>query len=181
MESYIHMLSIAQVGETVLTQKAKTVSLIDADIHALADTMLNSLKDANGVGLAAPQVHQSIALFIMASHPNTRYPDAPLVSPTVVINPSILSASDTMEAGEEGCLSIKGQRFSILRHQWIEVRYQSIAGQWIEEKLTGFIARIFQHEYDHLQGITIDKKALTQASQSQTTQSQAADSAKVKP
>ncbi|MCL1123283.1 peptide deformylase [Shewanella surugensis] len=158
------MLSIAQVGETVLTQKAKAVVLIDAYIHALADTMLDSLKEAKGVGLAAPQVHQSIALFIMASHPNERYPDAPLIAPTVVINPSILAGSDIMETGEEGCLSIKNKRFSILRHQWVDVRYQTIAGQWIEDRLTGFVARIFQHEYDHLQGITIDKRAQSQSS-----------------
>ncbi|WP_299492450.1 peptide deformylase [uncultured Shewanella sp.] len=158
------MLSIAQVGETVLTQKANNIANIDAHIHTLATTMLDTLKAAKGVGLAAPQIHESIALFIMASHPNERYPDAPLISPTVVINPFILATSDIMEAGEEGCLSIKNQRYSILRHQWVDVRYQSLKGQWIEERLVGFIARIFQHEYDHLQGITIDQRARMQNS-----------------
>ena len=160
------MLPIAQVGENILIQKAANIDVIDASIRALANTMLTSLKEARGVGLAAPQVHQSIALFIMASHPNERYPDAPLIEPTVIINPSIRSVSDTMEAGEEGCLSIKDKRFSIWRHQWIDVRYQTIEGQWLEERLTGFIARIFQHEYDHLQGITIDKRFNEQASPS---------------
>ncbi|WP_298768259.1 peptide deformylase [uncultured Shewanella sp.] len=162
------MLSIAQVGEEVLSQKAANVTQIDAHIHALAQTMLDTLQEAKGVGLAAPQVHESIAMFIMASHPNERYPDAPLVRPTVVINPSILTGSDVMETGEEGCLSIKTQRFSILRHQWVDVRYQSLEGEWIEERLTGFIARIFQHEYDHLQGITIDKRAETQNASAKT-------------
>ncbi|WP_299011203.1 peptide deformylase [uncultured Shewanella sp.] len=156
------MLPIAQVGERILAQRANNITHIDGHIHALANTMLNTLQEAKGVGLAAPQVHESIALFIMASHPNERYPDAPLVPPIVVINPSILTTSDIMEAGEEGCLSIKNQRFSILRHQWIDVTYQTLKGKWVEERLTGFIARIFQHEFDHLQGITIDQRARTQ-------------------
>lgn len=91
----------------------------------------------------------------MASRPNERYPDAPNMAPVVVVNPRIVYASSDLVDGEEGCLSVPGQRFSIQRHKTIEVRYQNLQGEWQQAELTDFIARIFQHEFDHLQGITL--------------------------
>ncbi|QXN24197.1 peptide deformylase [Shewanella putrefaciens] len=148
-------LPIALVGEAILKQQADEVRDFDEKLSHLASQMVASMVEAKGVGIAAPQVHSPLALFIMASRPNERYPDAPLMDPVVVVNPQILSASADLVSGEEGCLSVPGQRFSIWRHQTIVVRYQDLAGHWQQTELTGFIARIFQHEFDHLQGITL--------------------------
>lgn len=152
-------LPIAVVGEAILKQVAPPVAHFDASLQQLVEQMSASMVAANGVGIAAPQIHKSLALFIMASRPNERYPDAPLMEPVVVVNPQILSRSAQLESGEEGCLSVPGQRVNILRHQSIQVRYQDVLGQWQEAELTGFIARIFQHEFDHLQGITLIERA----------------------
>jgi len=124
-------------------------------IQPLTNSTLRTMLNANGVGIAATQVFSNVAMFIMASNPNERYPDAPSMPPTLVINPQILSASAATEADVEGCLSIPGQRLSIARHSEIEVQYQSLDGQLHQQTLTGFVARIFQHEYYHLQGITL--------------------------
>jgi len=156
------MLAIAQVGEEVLTIQAQTITDFTPELGRVVDEMLLSMEQANGVGIAAPQVHLSIALFIMASRPNERYPDAPYITPTVVINPHILAYSDKLASGEEGCLSIQERRFSISRHEWIRVKYQDLDEQWHVQTLSGFIARIFQHEYDHLQGITLFERAAMQ-------------------
>lgn len=156
------MLAIAQVGEEVLTIEAQTITDFTPELGRVVDEMLLSMQQAQGVGIAAPQVHLSLALFIMASRPNERYPDAPYIAPTVVINPHILDYSQQMEPGEEGCLSIQERRFLISRHTWVRVKYQDLDGQWHAQKLSGFIARIFQHEYDHLQGITLFERAAMQ-------------------
>lgn len=152
------MLAIAQVGEPVLKQQARQVTEFDSTLSHLAKEMLDTMLQADGVGIAAPQVHQSLAMFIMASRPNARYPDAPLIEPSVVINPQIVDRSAAKVSDEEGCLSISTRRFTILRHEWIEVRFQDLSGQTYHQTLSGFLARIFQHEYDHLQGITLFEK-----------------------
>ncbi|MEH6463582.1 MAG: peptide deformylase [Shewanella psychromarinicola] len=164
------LLSIATTGEEILTQIAEPVTVFDQALHTLADSMLSTMQNANGVGIAATQVFSRAAMFIMASNPNERYPDAPLMAQMVVINPQILSASTATEAGIEGCLSIPGQRLSIWRHSEIEVQYQSLDGQLYQQTLMGFVARIFQHEYDHLQGITLLERVNLTATQVQVTQ-----------
>jgi peptide deformylase len=89
----------------------------------------------------------------VASRPNPRYPEAPTMEPEVVINPEILERSGDMIKGWEGCLSIPGIRGEVPRHRRIRTRYQTAGGQQIEREFTGFVARIFQHEEDHLRGI----------------------------
>ena len=115
--------------------------------------MLATLRDANGVGIAAPQVGESSRLFIVASRPNPRYPDAPLMEPEVVINPEILERSDEVVKGWEGCLSIPGIRGHVPRHRRIRVQYVNAEGHEIERVFSDFVARVFQHEYDHLEGV----------------------------
>ncbi|GIU15927.1 peptide deformylase [Shewanella glacialipiscicola] len=149
------LLPIALVGEDILKQQAIAVQHFDAALTELAQQMSASMAAAQGVGIAAPQVHSPLALFIMASRPNERYPDAPNMAPVVVVNPHIIHVSSDLVSGEEGCLSVPGQRFIIQRHKTIEVRYQNLQGEWQQAELTDFIARIFQHEFDHLQGITL--------------------------
>jgi peptide deformylase len=145
---------IAQLGHPVLRAPVEPVAVPVADeIRSLAADMLLTLRDANGVGIAAPQVYESKAIFIVASRPNPRYPTAPLMDPEVVINPEILERSTEIIKDWEGCLSIPGIRGEVPRHREIKVRYQSIEGQLIERQFSDFVARIFQHEDDHLHGI----------------------------
>jgi peptide deformylase len=145
---------IAQLGHPVLRTPAEPVKLPASDVlRTLIADMLATLEDANGVGIAAPQVYEPAALFIVASRPNPRYPTAPLMQPEVVINPEIVERSDELVKDWEGCLSIPGIRGLVPRHRHIRVRYQTVEGQTVEREFVDFVARIFQHEDDHLRGI----------------------------
>lgn len=145
---------IAQLGHPVLREVAqKIVDTQAADIRSLSDDMLMTMVDANGVGIAAPQVFESLSLIIVASRSNLRYPDAPMMEPTAMINPEILWVSDVTEKGWEGCLSIPGLRGLVPRYTRIGVRYLDRNGQAREEEYADFPARVLQHEYDHIQGI----------------------------
>jgi peptide deformylase len=123
------------------------------EIPSLVDDMLATLREAEGVGIAAPQVYESRAIFIVASRPNPRYPDAPLMQPEVVINPEIVERSEDLVKGWEGCLSIPGIRGLVPRHRAIRVRYWTLEATEVQCELVDFVARIFQHEEDHLRGI----------------------------
>ena len=149
-----HSFPIAQLGNPVLRQIARPIEdFADPTLQALMDGMMASLQKSNGVGLAAPQVSQPLQLLIVASRPNPRYPDAPEMSPTVMANPQVLARSHQLEMGWEGCLSVPGLRGLVPRHQWVEVSYCDRQGQSTQQTLSGFVARIFQHEFDHLQGL----------------------------
>lgn len=148
------LLQIAQLGNPVLKKKAKVVKNIkDKSVQELIDDMLATVMDVNGVGLAAPQVYQSLQIFIMASHPNPRYPNAPFMKPTAVVNPKILEYSKERERGWEGCLSVPGIRGFVPRSVKIKVEYVTRTGKRVQRGFSGFLARIFQHELDHLKGI----------------------------
>ncbi|MGK7916293.1 MAG: peptide deformylase [Prochloraceae cyanobacterium] len=125
----------------------------DGPILTLIDSLIATAASVSGVGIAAPQVSQSYRLFIVASRPNSRYPNAPLMEPTAMINPSILAHSSEIVKDWEGCLSIPGIRGLVPRYQAIEVEYTSQEGQLHRQELKDFVARIFQHELDHLNGI----------------------------
>jgi peptide deformylase len=145
---------IALLGHPVLrTVASPVIDPASSAIRALVDDMLATLREADGVGIAAPQVHESLAIFIVASRPNPRYPDAPTMEPEVVINPEIVERSQDMIKGWEGCLSIPGIRGEVPRHRTIAVRYQNVEGAHIEREFTDFVSRIFQHEDDHLRGV----------------------------
>lgn len=148
------MLQVAQLGNPVLRRQAEAITEIsDPRLQSLIDDLISTTIKSNGVGIAAPQVSQSDRLFIVASRPNPRYPQAPLMEPTAMINPKIVSHSTEQEKGWEGCLSVPGIRGLVPRFQTIEVEYRDRNGQLQQQQLTDFVARIFQHEYDHLEGI----------------------------
>ena len=148
------LLQIAQLGHEVLRQKAKTVKNINhAQTQNLLDDMIATVKDINGMGLAAPQVYASYRIFIMASHPSPRYPNAPEIEPTAIINPKIVASSKELSKEWEGCLSIPGIRGLVPRCKSITVKYTTRAGRTVKIEFTDFAARIFQHEYDHLDGL----------------------------
>lgn len=158
------ILEIIQLGDPLLRAKAKVVENIqDRRIQKLIDDLITTVKQANGVGIAAPQVAAGDRLFIVASRPNPRYPNAPEMEPTPMINPKILASSTEMLKGWEGCLSIPGIRGLVPRSQAIEVEYTDRNGKLQKQELTDFVARIFQHEYDHLDGIVfLDRLESTQ-------------------
>jgi peptide deformylase len=148
------ILEIEELGNPILREKAKHVDNIgDEYIQNLIDNLTETVSAVNGVGIAAPQVNESYQIFIIYSHPNPRYPDAPKTEPLEVINPKIISRSDEMVKDWEGCLSIPGIRGLVPRHKSIAVEYTTRNEGKKREELEDFIARIFQHEYDHLNGI----------------------------
>ncbi|QUJ70105.1 peptide deformylase (plasmid) [Photobacterium sp. GJ3] len=153
-------MKIAQLGNPVLRQQAKTLSTSQWQSYGPFFAELEQLMLRHqGVGIAAPQVSESVSAFIVASAPNARYPNAPFMTPTLMLNPSIERLSDTMEKGWEGCLSIPGIRALVPRSTHIRVSYEQLNGEKIQCEMTGFIARIFQHELDHLNGIVFLDRA----------------------
>ena len=148
------ILEIAELGNPVLRQKAEAIeSVQDEKIQGLIEDLLATVKQSNGVGIAAPQVARSLQLMIVASRPNPRYPNAPEMEPTAILNPRILSHSTEIVKGWEGCLSVPGIRGFVPRYQAIEIEYCDRAGKIQKMEMTDFVARIFQHEYDHFNGL----------------------------
>lgn len=147
-------LNISQVGDAVLRRSAEPVTdFQDKRIQELIDNLITTGRQANGVGIAAPQVAESLRLFIVASRPNLRYPHAPTMEPTAMINPKIIAHCDEIVKDWEGCLSVPGVRGLVPRFKSIDVEYFDRNGNKWRQQLTNFVARIFQHEYDHLNGI----------------------------
>lgn len=155
---------IIELGNPLLRQRSHPIEDVSGDrTQQLIAHLLAIVKRSNGVGIAAPQVGENVRLFIVASRPNPRYPYAPEMEPTAMINPRILSHSQETEKGWEGCLSIPGIRGLVPRYQAIEVEYIGQDNQIHRQELTDFVARIFQHELDHLDGIVfLDRVETTQ-------------------
>lgn len=148
------LLHIVELGHSTLRQQAIHVDALESDrTQQLIDDLIMTVRAVNGVGIASPQVGEANRLFIVASHPNPRYPNAPEMEPTAMINPRILSHSSDMVKGWEGCLSVPGIRGLVPRYQTIDVEYTGRDGKLQRQVLTDFVARIFQHELDHLDGI----------------------------
>jgi len=144
---------LLQLGHPHLRLPAKPIDDVHAPtIQLLTDDLLQFVEDVGGMGIAAPQVDVPLQLFIMASKPNSRYPSAPVMPQTVVINPEIITSSASQEKGWEGCLSVPGLRGLVSRATQITVRYLTRDGDVVEAEYDDFIARIFQHENDHLHG-----------------------------
>jgi peptide deformylase len=147
------VLEVSQVGNPILRQIAQPIDRLDPTHQILIDNLMATLIQSNGVGIAAPQVAASYRVMIVASRPNPRYPNAPEMEPTVMINPRILRTSEEIVKDWEGCLSVPSIRGLVPRYEAIEVQYCDRRGKLHEERLTGFVARIFQHEIDHLDGM----------------------------
>lgn len=146
-------MEILTLGDSRLRRVAAPVNVADLpQLQPLIDQLIDQLQGAAGIGIAAPQVGHNLQLLILASHPNRRYPDAPLMEPTPLINPQILSRSADQVLGWEGCLSVPQQRGQVWRDRSVTVAYLNRQGQPRQQVFTDFIARIFQHEYDHLLG-----------------------------
>lgn len=123
-----------------------------AELEALIADMFDTMHDAGGVGLAAPQIGVDLQLVIFGFEHSDRYPGAPAVPRTILLNPTITALSDEYEEGWEGCLSVPGLRGAVDR--WTQIRYTGMdpAGTPIDRVAEGFHARVVQHECDHLIG-----------------------------
>ena len=145
---------IAQLGSSILRQQALRVEDVQSDkMREIIDNMLNILSESNGVGLAAPQIFESVCIIVIASRPSERYPLAPEMEPVVMINPEFEVLSQEIEKDWEGCLSIPEIRALVPRFVKLKITYLDCQGVRQEMIAENFIARVFQHEYDHLQGL----------------------------
>ena len=136
---------LLRVAQPVLGFGTPELAVLVADMQ---DTML----DANGAGLAAPQIGVDLQLVIFGFQRNARYPDAPPVPMTVLINPQITPIGEAMVDGWEGCLSVPGLRGEVPRYARIRYTGFDLQGQPVEREVDGFHARVVQHECDHLIG-----------------------------
>lgn len=145
---------ILKMGDPRLLRVAQPVREFGSPaLRELVADMLDTMKAANGAGLAAPQIGVDLQLVIFGFERNERYPEAPPVPMTVLINPEITPQSELQEEGWEGCLSVPGLRGVVPRHASIRYRGFDLEGQPIDRLAEGFHARVVQHECDHLMGL----------------------------
>ncbi|WP_031433314.1 peptide deformylase [Methylomarinum vadi] len=146
--------NIVQLGDPLLRRPSETVSDFNTlSLQQIIADMQTTLAASNGVGIAAPQIGESVRIVIVASRPNARYPKAPQMEPVVMINPVYEVADPQRIKDWEGCLSIPGIRAQVPRYRAVRATYQNEAGQANTLLLNDFVARVFQHEYDHLKGM----------------------------
>ena len=144
---------ILKMGDERLLRIAQPITEFDTpELHLLVADMFDTMRAANGAGLAAPQVGVDLQLVIFGFAKSERYPEAPPVPQTVLINPTITPLSDEMEDGWEGCLSVPGLRAVVPRFARIRYRGFDAQGRAVEREAEGFHARVVQHECDHLIG-----------------------------
>lgn len=168
---------IVTLPDPVLRRKAHPVAAFDADLQTLVDDMIETMRDAPGVGLAAPQVGISDRLIVVeyAEPPeeppapegdsdvdndsHTEPVEAPKPKLYVMVNPEIVKSSAEMVSGVEGCLSIPGLVGEVERHSMVHVKGFNRRGQPMKVKAEGWLARIFQHEIDHINGVVFPDRA----------------------
>jgi len=157
------ILKVARLGHPVLRQAAKPVpsgEITSPSIQRLIDDMIDTMHEYDGVGIAAPQVHQSWQLAVIEVAHNPRYPQAPEIPLTVLINPEITARSETTRTGWEGCLSVEGLRGQVPRSEQLSARWLDRKGRPVQAEVQGFFAVVIQHEVDHLQGrVYLDRMA----------------------
>ena len=155
---------IAQMGEPVLRAETRELTLAElatAEVQTLIDDMIETMHDADGAGIAAPQVYESLRLCVMELHGNPRYPTLPALPLTVLVNPVVTPLVPNPEAPAEvdsifmyeGCLSVAGIRGRVQRPRKVKVTALDRVGQPFEMVLEGPLASVIQHETDHLHGI----------------------------
>ncbi len=150
---------VLRMGDPCLLLKAKPIEVFDTpELHSLILDMEDTMKHMNGAGIAAPQigVSQRVVIFGQKASDdsiNPRYPDADIVPFTVLINPELTPVGNAMEDGWEGCLSVPGMRGIVPRYQRLHYAGYDQYGNKIDRLVSGFHARVVQHECDHLDGI----------------------------
>ena len=145
---------VLKMGDPRLLEVAKPVAAFDTpELQALIADMHDTMAALDGAGLAAPQIGVGLQVVIFGMGHNPRYPDAEHVPYTILINPTLTPVGEEIEAGWEGCLSVPGMRGVVPRY--LNLRYQGFdpTGRPIDRTVTGFHARVVQHEVDHLMGV----------------------------
>ena len=145
---------VLRMGDPVLLQRAAPVEQFDTpELHALIRDMEDTMEAMNGAGIAAPQIGVSLRVVIFGVGANPRYPDAEEVPYTVLVNPELTPLNEEMEEGWEGCLSVPGMRGVVPRYSRLRYTGFDQYGNPIDRTVSGFHARVVQHECDHLDGI----------------------------
>jgi peptide deformylase len=149
------VLDIKVIDDPVLRRKAKKVIKVTPELRQLIDDMIETMRAAPGVGLAAPQVGVSERVLVVeyAEEPEDEDAPPPKKKLYALLNPEIVWASDEMVDGTEGCLSIPGWLGDVSRHEAIAIKALNRSGQKVKINAEGWLARIFQHEIDHLDGV----------------------------
>ncbi|WP_035056711.1 peptide deformylase [Andreprevotia chitinilytica] len=151
--------TVLKMGDPILLLQAEPVAAFDTpELHELVADLFETMHAYNGVGIAAPQIGVSLQVVIFGFQQNPRYPAAEAVPETVLINPVLTALTDEEELGWEGCLSVPGLRGEVPRHT--QLRYQGFDahGNVIDRTVSGFHARVVQHECDHLWGVLYPRR-----------------------
>ena len=150
------ILKVARLGHPVLRQMAEPIA-VDAirspDVQRLIDDMIETMREYDGAGLAAPQVHALLQIAVIEVAANPRYPDAPEVPLTVLVNPVVTPLTEEMEEGWEGCLSVPDMRGRVPRRTAVRLEGYDRDATRVDLVAKDFFARVIQHETDHLHGI----------------------------
>src|SRR5919109_3915684 len=150
------ILKVARLGHPVLRMQAQPLTIDEIrsrDTQRFIDDMIETMREYDGAGLAANQVHTLKQICVIEVLGNPRYPDAPHIPLTVVINPVVTPLTDEMEDGWEGCLSVPDMRGLVPRYTAVRLEYHDREGKRQEVDAKDFFARVIQHETDHLNGI----------------------------
>ena len=154
---------IVYIGDEILRKKAFRISEFDPRLHTLFDDMLETMIDGQGIGLAAPQVgvrQQAIIVRLPDDEESVEQFGDQAGVLYEAVNPKIIRASRELVTGIEGCLSIPGYLGTVARHEWVTIRAQDRDGRDIRIKAEDWLARVFQHEIDHLNGVLFVDKAI---------------------
>jgi peptide deformylase len=149
---------IVTLPDPILRRKARTITRFDIELQTLIEGMIETMREAPGVGLAAPQVGISDRLIVVEYPEDDEQEDSPKKL-YVVVNPEIKETSEDTEMGIEGCLSIPGLHGEVERALAVTVKGQTRRGQPVKIKAKGWLARIFQHEIDHVNGVVFTDRA----------------------
>jgi peptide deformylase len=145
---------VLRMGDPRLLEASRPVERFDTpELHTLIADLDDTMKALNGAGLAAPQIGVGLQVVIFGVGRNPRYPDAEEVPYTVLVNPQLATLGDEMEEGWEGCLSVPGMRGLVPRYRGLRYRGYDQYGRPLDRSVSGFHARVVQHECDHLAGI----------------------------
>ena len=150
------ILKVARLGHPVLRQVARPIpadSIRSGEVQRLIDDMVETMREYDGAGLAANQVHTPWQVAVVEVAANPRYPDAPNIPLTVLVNPVVTPLTDEMEDGWEGCLSVPDMRGRVPRHTAVRLECYDRDAQRVELVAKDFFARVIQHETDHLHGL----------------------------
>lgn len=150
------ILKVARLGHPVLRQVAPPVPVTEirsAETQRLIEDMVETMREYNGAGLAAPQVHVLKQITVIEVHGNPRYPDAPSIPLTVLVNPAVTALTEETEDGWEGCLSVPDMRGMVSRYTTVRLEAYDRDGTKMDVVAKEFFARVIQHEVDHLNGI----------------------------